>query len=77
MKKTVIILLIVTGIILIGMIYPSHEILFVKFSYLDLAMGAFSGGNWSQERIGLMSLFIASALTFIFSLGWLLRRAIR
>lgn len=72
MKTMVWSLLIISGIILFVMFYPSQVIIVVKYSYFDLAMGAFSGGNWSSQRIGLMSLLVISALIFMASIAWLI-----
>jgi heme/copper-type cytochrome/quinol oxidase subunit 4 len=66
---------ILTGTILCGLLYPFMQIV-VRFSYFDLAMGAFSGGYWSLYRIVLFTIFVTSALLFLISGLWLIQNKV-
>jgi hypothetical protein len=44
-----------------------------RISYLDLALGALSGGAWSSARISLVIVFVIDIIVIISSSLWLVR----
>jgi hypothetical protein len=52
---------------------PLHTLpFFVRISYLDLALGAFSGGEWTAARIGLWAILLADIVAIIGLSSWLI-----